>query len=309
MRPIISSAWLRARKPRAPNNGMKTGIRFSLAIMFLIGIAQAQKLPPDFIPQTKFNSGQDIVPSFDGWLRNPDGTFTMVFGYLNRNYKEELAIPAGPDNKVEPGGLLNQSPVDRGQPTWFLPRRHAWVFQVKVPADWGQKELVWSITAHGRTEKAYATLQMEQEIIPRLIMSRGNLSPGLDNPNKPPSISIAPMAAATVGNSVPLVALVTDDGLPKPRAPKVTPANEPGKPLAQTNSAEGRPRIGLNVTWAQYRGPAKVIFDTSGPVLVSDGKATSAARFNQPGTYVLRATANDGELSTTSDVTITIPGN
>ncbi len=35
-----------------------------------------------------FNSGQDVVPSFDGWLRNADGTFTFVFGYLNRNYKE-----------------------------------------------------------------------------------------------------------------------------------------------------------------------------------------------------------------------------
>jgi hypothetical protein len=283
---------------------MKTGIRFCLCIFFLLRIGQAQKLPPDYIPQTKFNSGQDIVPSFDGWLRNPDGTFTMVFGYLNRNYKEELALPAGPDNKVEPGGM-----VDRGQPTWFLPRRHAWVFQVKVPADWGQKELVWSITAHGRTEKAYATLQMEQEIIPRLIMSRGNLSPGLDNPNKPPSISITPVPTPTPGSPVSLTALVTDDGLPKPRAPKVATVSEPGKPLAQTNSAEGRPRIGLNVTWAEYRGPAKVIFDTSGPILITDGKATTIARFSQPGTYVLRATANDGELSTTSDVTIAVPAN
>lgn len=276
--------------------------RVGLGLAFLIGaVAHAQKLPPDYIPQTKFNSGQDVVPSFDGWLRNPDGTFTMVFGYLNRNYKEELAIPAGASNRVEPGGDL-----DRGQPTWFLPRRHAWVFQVKVPADWGQKELVWTITSHGRTEKAYATLQMEQEIIPRLIMSRGNLSPGLDNTNKPPSISIEPAPAATLDNPVPLVARVADDGLPKPRAPKVVRPSEPGKPAAQTNSAEGRPRIGLNVTWSQYRGPAKVIFDRSVPVLVGDGKAVTAARFSQPGVYVLRATANDGELSTTSDLTITV---
>lgn len=303
MKPIINSVSLRAgKRPLLASSGMKAGIRLGFAIVFLIGIAQAQKLPPDYIPQTKFNSGQDVVPSFDGWLRNPDGTFTMVFGYLNRNYKEELAIPAGPENKVEPGGDL-----DRGQPTWFLPRRHAWVFQVKVPADWGQKELVWTITSHGRTEKAYATLQMEQEIIPRLIMSRGNLSPGLDDPNKPPSISIiAPVSAAIPGTPVALTTLVTDDGLPKPRAPRVTRAPEPGKPLAQTNSAGGGPRMGLNVTWTQYRGPAKVTFDTSGPILVADGKAVTAAHFSQPGTYVLRATANDGELATTSDVTVTI---
>jgi hypothetical protein len=288
--------------------GFAQGLALGLALC-TGAAAQTQKLPPDYIPQTKFNSGQDVVPSFDGWLRNPDGTFTMVFGYLNRNYKEELAIPAGANNKVE-SAVGQRGDADRGQPTWFLPRRHAWVFQVKVPADWGQKELVWTITSHGRTEKAYATLQMEQEIIPRLIMSRGNLSPGLDDPNKPPSISIEQVPAATldgsVDNPVPLVALVTDDGLPKPRAPKVVAASEPGKPVAQTNSAEGRPRIGLNVTWSQYRGPAKVIFERSGPILVGGGKAVTAAHFSQPGVYVLRATANDGELSTTSDLTITV---
>ena len=62
---------------------------------------------------------QNVVPVFEGWLRNPDGAFTMVFGYFNRNLKEELAIPPGPENKIEPGEL------DRGQPTYFLPRRQA----------------------------------------------------------------------------------------------------------------------------------------------------------------------------------------
>jgi hypothetical protein len=242
------------------------------------------------------------VPSFDGWLHNPDGTFTFVFGYMNRNYKEEMVIPAGPDNKVEPGGS-----IDQGQPTYFLPRRHAWVFQVKVPADWpAQKELVWTITSHGRTEKAYASLVMEQEIIPRLIMSHGNLSPGLEDPNKPPTVSIqASSSSAKVGNPVDLTALVTDDGLPKPRAPKPVAAPDPSKPLAQTNSANARPRLPLNVTWMQYRGPAKAVFSRE-PVIVTDGKAQLTANFSQPGTYVLRASANDGELSTTSEITITV---
>src|SRR5438105_15805047 len=96
--------------------------------MFLSAGIHAQQLPTA-IPQTKFNSGQDVVPTFDGWMRNADGSFTFVFGYMNRNYQEELVIPPGADNKLEPG------PVDQGQPTFFLPRRHAWLFQVKVPAD------------------------------------------------------------------------------------------------------------------------------------------------------------------------------
>jgi hypothetical protein len=254
-------------------------------------------LPPTYIPQTKFWSGQDVVPVYEGWLRNSDGTFTMVFGYFNRNYREELFIPPGTDNHLDPG------PADQGQPTFFVPRRQRWVFRVNVPADWGQKELVWTVTSHGRTEKAYGQLLREQEIIERLIMSRGNLSPGLDDPNKPPSITIEPPGDATVSNPLALTALVSDDGLPKPRVPKARAEVAPGR--AQTNTSAER-RFGLSVTWLQYRGPAKVIFDYDDRIAVNDGKAVTMARFTQPGTYQLQATASDGGLSTTATVTIKV---
>jgi hypothetical protein len=267
----------------------------------LLSAGRAQTLPPTYIPQEKFARGQDVVPSYDGFLKNADGTFTMVFGYMNRNYEEELMIPAGPDNKLEPGL------PDQGQPTYFLPRRHAWVFRVKVPADWGNKELVWTITSHGRTEKAYGSLQSDEQILERLIMTRGGLSPGLDDPNKPPSVTVSPVQEASVGNPVSLTALVSDDGLPKPRVPKAAPAATAG--TAQTNSSNVRPRLGLNVTWFEYRGPGKVMFDNSGPILVKDGQAATTAHFSVPGRYVLRATANDGELQTTGDVTVNVSGN
>lgn len=281
--------------------GIRVSVRTAMLAATGLCAVAAQNLPQTYIPQTKFSRGQDVVPSFDGWLRNADGTFTMVFGYFNRNLEEELVIPAGPDNKLEPGL------PDQGQPTYFLPRRHAWTFRVKVPADWGSgKELVWTLTSHGRTEKAYASLQPDEEILERQIMTRGNLSPGLDDPNKPPSVSIAPVERATVGEPLGLTALVTDDGLPKPRVPKPLPTVNTGK--AQTNSAEARPRIGLNVTWFQYRGPAKVTFDDAGAILVSNGQAITKAHFHEPGVYVLRATANDGELSTASDITVSVTG-
>jgi len=275
-------------------------MRFVRIIVFAgLSAAAAQNLPQTYIPQTKFSRGQDVVPSFDGWIRNADGTFTMVFGYFNRNIEEELVIPVGPENKLEPGL------PDQGQPTYFLPRRHAWIFRVRVPADWGAgKELVWTLTSHGRTEKAYGSLQPDEEILERQIMTRGNLSPGLDDPNKPPSVSIAPVQGASVAQPLALTALVTDDGLPRPRVPKARPAVNTGK--AQTNSAEARARIGLNVTWLQYGGPAKVTFDDAGAILVSNGQAVTKAHFSQSGVYVLRATANDGELSTTSDITIRV---
>src|SRR5262245_36372703 len=65
----------------------------------------------------QYLSGQNIAPAFEGWMQNGDGTFTMMFGYLNRNYEEHLYIPIGPDNRLDPDG------PDQGQPTYFLPRR------------------------------------------------------------------------------------------------------------------------------------------------------------------------------------------
>jgi len=285
---------------------MRTGIRIAICILagcLLPGgarLARAQGLSqlPTYNPQTQFSSGQDVVPVYEGWLRNADGTFTFVFGYFNRNWKEELVIPAGPGNKVEPGE------PDRGQPTYFLPRRQPWLFRVQVPKDWGQQELVWTITVHGRTEKAYAQLIPEEEILERLIQTRGNLNPCEEDPNKPPSITIVPVPPAEVSAPASLTALVSDDGLPKPRpAPKPKPG---AIRQAQTNTATGIRPPGLSVKWFEYRGPAKVTFDSAGPIAVSNGRAIVSARFAEPGTYVLRATADDGELTTSTDVTITV---
>ena len=110
--------------------------------------ALALQLPTE-LPSTKFRSGQDVVPYFEGWIRNKDGSFDLVFGYFNRNWEEELAVPAGADNVVEPGG------PDRGQPTFFLPRRQGWVYRVRVPGDFGKGVVTWTIRANGKTEKAY----------------------------------------------------------------------------------------------------------------------------------------------------------
>jgi hypothetical protein len=266
--------------------------------------ARAQTLPTA-IPQTKFVSGQDIQPYFEGWIKNADGSFDMVFGYMNRNWQEELAIPAGPDNMIEPGG------PDRGQPTYFLPRRQGWVYRVRVPKDFGKQVVTWTIKANGKTQKAYGELLPVEEITERIIMTRGNLNPGDDDPNKPPVVTIAPVEAATAGTAVVLAAQITDDGLPKPRVvvarPKTT-ASDGTTIQAQANSnAAPRPR-GLTVSWMQLRGPAKAMIEPSGSQPVTEGKATVTARFAQPGTYVLRATANDGALATKSDITVNVSG-
>lgn len=268
-----------------------------------IAAGEARQLPTE-LPSTKFVSGQDVVPYFEGWIRNADGSFDLVFGYFNRNWQEEPAIPAGPNNSVEPGG------PDRGQPTFFLPRRQSWVYRVRVPSGFGKQVVTWTITANGRTEKAYGELLPVEEITERIVMTRGNLNPGTDDPNKPPAIAIAPLATVSAKAPQVLTAMVSDDGLPKPRpvVNRPKPAGDATAIQAQANSsASGRPR-GLTLTWMQLRGPGNVTFDPQGPMAVDEGRAAATARFPERGTYVLRATANDGALSTTADVTVTVDG-
>ncbi len=50
------------------------------------------------------DSGQSVTPAFEGWYPNPDGSHTLLIGYFNRNVKETLDIPVGPNNRIEPGG-------------------------------------------------------------------------------------------------------------------------------------------------------------------------------------------------------------
>jgi hypothetical protein len=268
-----------------------------LALLLLVA-----QLPTE-LPSTKFSSGQDIQPYFEGWIHNADGTFDLVFGYFNRNWQEELAIPAGPANSVEPGG------ADRGQPTYFLPRRQGWVYRLRVPSDFGKQVVTWTITANGKTQKAYGELLPVEEITERIIMTRGNLNPGDGDPNMPPAITVAPVGTPAAKAAVVLTATVSDDGLPKPRPvapPKpVTPGDATAITAQANSSGVARPR-GLTVSWMQIRGPAKIRFDPAATTPVANGKADVTARFDERGTYVVRATANDGALSTRADLTITV---
>src|SRR5713226_7988518 len=93
----------------------------------------------------KFNSGQNLQPIFEGWSKNPDGSFQMWYGYYNRNFLETLLVPVGADNLIGlpagPDGKIGLGQSDRGQPTVFLPRIHRKAFSVSVPSDFGKKQL------------------------------------------------------------------------------------------------------------------------------------------------------------------------
>jgi hypothetical protein len=246
--------------------------------------------------QVQYARGQNVAPVFEGWEHNPDGTYSMVFGYLNRNFEEEVDVPLGTDNSITFGG---ETFGDRGQPTHFYPRRQRFLFKVVVPKDWDkQQKVVWSLTSRGRTDQAKGWLQPEWELSDAVIVE--NMEGGVPDPdNKAPAVTIGPVESVTLPNPATLTASATDDGLPKPYRRNSSNPDRNAKP---------RRPAGVQIKWIQYRGPGTVTFTPeSSPVVQGQPVTlTSKVSFSTPGTYVLRAIASDGQLYTPRDVTVTV---
>ncbi|MDP3517162.1 MAG: hypothetical protein Q8S94_08340 [Pseudohongiella sp.] len=228
------------------------------------------------LAQTYFRD-QHVEPAFEGWEQNADGSFNLLFGYHNENWEEELLIPAGESNFFTPGE------ADRGQPTYFLPRRNRFTFKVPVPADWGDKELVWTITSpNGVTRSAYGTLAKDYIVDSVVIASEtGSLGAGTSTPesraNTPPVVTVLGDRTAgetirytTVGEPLTLRARVDDDGLPRVgRAGSgsgVTTENVAGARETEMERRLTPPRRntvgkvnGLFLSWNIYRGDGSTV--------------------------------------------------
>ena len=137
-----------------------------LAILLLVGLAGLLRGQEVSMSEIKFNKGQSIQPAFEGWMKNPDGSFSLWFGYLNRNYEETPDVPIGPNNGFGAGG------EDLGQPTHFLPRRQPWAFKVTVPADWPKdKDVIWTVIVNGVSLKAFGSLWPVWEVDEKIMSS------------------------------------------------------------------------------------------------------------------------------------------
>ncbi len=218
-------------------------------------------------------TGQSVTPAFEGWYRNADGTFSLSFGYFNRNFEETVDIPVGPGNRMEPASL------DGRQPTRFHPRRHWGVFAVVVPEDFGDQSVVWTIDFRGERYAIPGTLHRDWEI--------DALAGEAGSGNTPPVLAFAeggPEGAgpqgiwsgpveATVGVPVPVTVWARDDG-----------RGRPGRPV----------RSDVALTWFKHQGPGAVTFgEESGDAPNAGGAMTTTATFAEPGDYVLRVRAND----------------
>ena len=226
------------------------------------------------------DSGQTVTPAFEGWYQNPDGTYSLSFGYYNRNFEEELDIPIGPNNRLDPGD------PNQGQPTHFLQGRNRGAFAVTVPADFGDGTLVWTLVVRGKTLSVPGHLRRDWQIDAVEGAASGNTPPVLKfdpagpEGQGPRGITAAPLRVA-VANPVTLTVWASDDGVRRLRRRRPARAAEEEEPP-------------VRLRWLRHQGPGTVTFaEPEPPVGGPDGKATTTATFSEPGDYVLRVLATD----------------
>ena len=253
--------------------------------------------------QERWSRGQNIQPVFEGWERNADGSFNMVFGYLNRNYEEQPVVPVGPDNSFEPG------PADRGQPTHFYNRRQQFAFKVRVSADWGDKDLVWTVTHNGRADRAVGHLWPVWEIdagVMLLNRGAGNAQGFADNQRPFIGIDGAGGLEVTLPDLLEVTVVAGDDGIPPPNQKFAKRRQRRGPKSQAVVDPRNAATTGLAVTWLHWRGPGTVIFDPQVLEIGEGGRAVTRVGFSQPGTYVLQAVADDTVLVASAEVTVVV---
>ncbi len=282
-------------------------------LLVVAAVAAAQNLT--------YASGQNVSPAYEGWEEDSAGRKFFVFGYMNRNWQEEVDVAVGPGNSFSIG------PADQGQPTHFLPRRNRFVFRVPAPPGFTEKdELVWTLTTKGKTEMAYASLRLDYKIDDVVKASEtGALGAGSSSPevraNTPPVLELQGprRLEVRVGQAVPLVVTVRDDGIPKARAVGAGAAVEnTGSSLTRSTTATPEQiaavrarrlmqppsrvtvgkNVGLHVGWHVYRGSGDVKFDRDQIAAWEDTRTGG----NSPWAphWVAPELPTDGRLTTTA---------
>ena len=207
-------------------------------------------------PQLVRPTGGPVVPIFEGWFPNPDGSYQLCFGYFNTNTEQVIDLPVGLDNFIEPREF------DGLQPTHFLPqpdggRRHYCVLSVNVPADWGDRDLTWTL----RDERIGQAFSSPGRIIHSTYRLDEPLQ--LERQNSPPKIKLDPAGEEVMGRVGSTTGTIT--------GPLEATVGEP-LPLTawvrRDNPFRENDRRSIRVRWFKYQGPGDVTFIEVPPVAV-----------------------------------------
>jgi len=240
-----------------------------------VAAAQQSKDPLTMGPMRE--RGASITPSFEGWYQNDDGSYSLLIGYYNRNSKQPLDIPIGPNNRIEPGE------PDQGQPTHFEVGRQWGVFVVKVPKDFGKQKVTWTIVANGEVQSIPFTLNPGYPITPYKELGMGN---------QPPALAFTEGGAKVMGPPISVAATLTGKaGQPVTLDVWVEDVKSQGEERAPRG---GRAAAVATVSFHKYRGPGAVTFEPGRvPAQKQGEKVAATATFETPGEYLLRVQAND----------------
>ena len=277
--------------------------------------AEQVKAPPGgVLAEPPGNSGGPIYATFEGWGPLKDGTNALLLGYFNRNKTQIVDIPVGPDNSIEPGG------PDYGQPTHFLTGRQYGMFAILVPKDFGNKKLTWTITANGQTTSVAFWTNPAYWVDFFEHAASGNKPPVIKFAASGPELTGPPLGfaqtlSAAVGQPLPLKLWASDapalrKGAEQELAALRARGNRNPAPLPAIVGGQviGAGRGGssgaseppdITVSWRLHRAPGKVTFDPARSGLHTKGdpkvflEATTTARFDAPGEYIVRVQVND----------------
>lgn len=240
------------------------------------------------------DAGLPVTPFFEGWYENPDGSYTLSFGFFNRNRAETLRIPHGPDNFVS---LTEQ---DGRQPNIFPPGRDTGVFTVTVPGDFAENggRVVWTLrTGDQPPHSVPGKVGVEAYRLHHAPMAMGSLPPRLRlqedgpelwGPMTRPGDAREPAAWSgpdPIGGLANPLALTASVGIP------LTLTVWVGDRLA--GGAERDPVPG-GAAWFTHAGPAAAAFGEQ-RLRPTDatGWITTTVTFDRSGEYVLRIRADN----------------
>jgi hypothetical protein len=295
----------------------------ALAVTFMV--ASRAQVPQGALPLDPARErGASVTPAYEGWYQNPDGSYTLLVGYFNRNSKQPLEIPVGPNNKVEPGN------ADQGQPTYFQVGRQWGVFTIKVPKDFGSKTVTWTIVANGEKQSVPFTLNPGYPISPFKELGMGNQPPVIsfaaDGPKfTGPPVGVAATFTGVVGQPVTISVWVQDAKTPdqqetargRAAAAAAAASGRGGAGRAGGSGRGGTAPAGLDLdglpddvralaesfnrpmgvaslSFHKFRGPGAVTFAPARTSVAKQGEsANTTATFSAPGDYTVRVQAND----------------
>jgi len=228
-------------------------------------------------------AGGPPIPIYEGWYPNEDGTHSLCFGYYSMNTGEDVTIPLGPNNFVEPSRYDGLQPdyFERIPERPFTYRRRYCAFAVEVPSDFSAEDRVtWTLLdpRDGRNEPLSAIGHL----------GRYHRLDELESPGRgdyAPALRFEEEGAGQRGRGGfvhgPLTARV-------------------GEPLTLDLWVEYPVRDRVWVGWAKHQGPANVDFSTVSEYIDTHsgvGIATTDVVFGQSGEYLIRVQSIDNPVA------------